>query len=78
MGAIKARRREVLVATDGALKGVQLPDFRHVIGYDLPKDVDSYGAHPRRWPWPRPHRRIRGSPAVQCSGCAARAEIGRD
>ena len=44
MGAMKARRRDVLVATDGAVKGVQLPDMRHVIGYDLPKDVDSHGA----------------------------------
>ena len=62
---MKARRRDVLVATDGAVKGVQLPDMRHVIGYDLPKDVDSHGA--------RSDSDGRAHLCPQCSACVARA-----
>ena len=43
VSALRAKRRDVLVTTDGATRGVSLPDMRHVIAFDLAKDVDTYG-----------------------------------
>jgi ATP-dependent RNA helicase DDX41 len=37
----KAKKREVLVATDVAAKGLHFPDVKHVINYDMPKDVEN-------------------------------------
>jgi ATP-dependent RNA helicase DDX41 len=31
--------KDVLVATDVAAKGIDFPDIKHVINYDMPKDV---------------------------------------
>ena len=31
--------KDVLVATDVAAKGLDFPDIKHVINYDMPKDV---------------------------------------
>ena len=32
-------KKDVLVATDVAAKGLDFPDIKHVINYDMPKDV---------------------------------------
>jgi len=32
-------QKDVLVATDVAAKGLDFPDIKHVINYDMPKDV---------------------------------------
>lgn len=38
----RARRTQVLVATDVAARGLDIPDVSHIINYDLPLDVESY------------------------------------
>eukprot|EP00954_Amorphochlora_amoebiformis_P003010 236503-Amorphochlora_amoeboformis.AAC.1 len=35
-------KRDVLVATDVASKGLDFPDVQHVINYDMPKDIEDY------------------------------------
>jgi ATP-dependent RNA helicase DDX41 len=35
-------RRDVLVATDVASKGLDFPDIQHVINYDMPKEIEDY------------------------------------
>lgn len=35
-------KKDVLVATDVAAKGLDFPDIKHVINYDMPKDIESY------------------------------------
>ncbi len=44
VGAMHAGRRDVIVTTDGNARGLHLPDMRHVISVDLPRDMDTYGA----------------------------------
>jgi superfamily II DNA/RNA helicase len=39
MKDFKAGVKDVLVATDVAAKGLDFPHIRHVINYDMPKDV---------------------------------------
>lgn len=39
----KAGRKDVLVATDVASKGLDFPDVQHVINYDMPDDIENYG-----------------------------------
>ena len=36
--------KDVLVATDVASKGLDFPDIQHVINYDMPEDIENYGA----------------------------------
>eukprot|EP01017_Pseudomicrothorax_dubius_P006357 TRINITY_DN11797_c0_g1_i2.p1 TRINITY_DN11797_c0_g1~~TRINITY_DN11797_c0_g1_i2.p1 ORF type:complete len:408 (-),score=69.06 TRINITY_DN11797_c0_g1_i2:64-1287(-) len=38
----KTGKKDVLVATDVAAKGLDFPDVKHVINYDMPKDIESY------------------------------------
>lgn len=38
----RSGKRDVLVATDVAAKGLDFPDIKHVINYDMPKDIQSY------------------------------------
>ena len=38
----RSGRAPVLVATSVAARGLDIPDVKHVINYDLPKDVDEY------------------------------------
>lgn len=38
-------RKDVLVATDIASKGLDFPNIQHVINYDMPTDIESYGEH---------------------------------
>ncbi|GJQ14357.1 hypothetical protein GpartN1_g6148.t1 [Galdieria partita] len=35
-------RKDVLVATDIAAKGLDFPEVQHVINYDMPKDIEDY------------------------------------
>ena len=36
-------RKDVLVATDIASKGLDFPNIRHIINYDMPADIENYG-----------------------------------
>jgi late competence protein required for DNA uptake (superfamily II DNA/RNA helicase) len=36
-------RKDVLVATDVASKGLDFPNIQHVINYDMPPDIENYG-----------------------------------
>jgi superfamily II DNA/RNA helicase len=40
--AFKAGRKDVLVATDVASKGLDFPNVQHVINFDMPEDIDNY------------------------------------
>ncbi|XP_021724248.1 DEAD-box ATP-dependent RNA helicase 35-like [Chenopodium quinoa] len=40
--AFKSRNKDVLVATDVALKGLDFPDIQHVINYDMPAEIGNY------------------------------------
>ena len=39
----KAHKKDVLVATDIASKGLDFPDIQHIINYDMPPDIENYG-----------------------------------
>ena len=39
----KGGRKDVLVATDVASKGLDFPNIQHVINYDMPADIENYG-----------------------------------
>ena len=38
----KAERKDVLVATDVAGKGLDFPNIQHVINYDMPEEIENY------------------------------------
>lgn len=38
----KEERKDVLVATDVASKGLDFPNIQHVINYDMPTDIENY------------------------------------
>lgn len=38
----KGRRKDVLVATDVASKGLDFPDIQHVINFDMPEEIENY------------------------------------
>merc|ERR1719487_2214971 len=38
----KAGRKDVLVATDVAAKGLDFPDIQHVINFDMPTEIENY------------------------------------
>ena len=40
--AFKEGKKDVLVATDIASKGLDFPDIKHVINYDMPKEIENY------------------------------------
>jgi probable ATP-dependent RNA helicase DDX4 len=35
-------RANILVATSVAARGLDIPDVKHVVNYDLPQDIDEY------------------------------------
>lgn len=41
--AFREGRKDVLVATDVASKGLDFPNIVHVINYDMPEDIENYG-----------------------------------
>ena len=43
MALFRAGKKDVLVATDVASKGLDFPDIQHVINYDMPEDIENYG-----------------------------------
>ncbi|CAB4395222.1 unnamed protein product [Rhizophagus irregularis] len=40
--AFKEYKKDVLVASDVASKGLDFPDIQHVINYDMPKEIENY------------------------------------
>lgn len=42
MRAFRSGRKDVLVATDVAAKGLDFPNIQHVINFDMPKDIQTY------------------------------------
>ena len=36
-------KKDVLVATDIASKGLDFPNIQHIINYDMPEDIENYG-----------------------------------
>lgn len=42
IAAFKAGKKDVLVATDVASKGLDFPDIQHVINYDMPAEIENY------------------------------------
>eukprot|EP01126_Amoeba_proteus_P050309 TRINITY_DN5932_c0_g2_i7.p1 TRINITY_DN5932_c0_g2~~TRINITY_DN5932_c0_g2_i7.p1 ORF type:complete len:432 (-),score=97.73 TRINITY_DN5932_c0_g2_i7:237-1532(-) len=38
----RAGRKDVLIATDVASKGLDFPNIQHVINFDMPKDIETY------------------------------------
>lgn len=41
--AFRSAKKDVLVATDVASKGLDFPNIQHVINYDMPDDIENYG-----------------------------------
>lgn len=42
MTSFREGKKDVLVATDIASKGLDFPDIQHVINYDMPKEIENY------------------------------------
>ncbi|KAL0866009.1 hypothetical protein Bca101_045127 [Brassica carinata] len=42
ISSFKAGEKDVLVATDVASKGLDFPDVKHVINYDMPLEIENY------------------------------------
>ena len=38
----RSKAKDVLVATDVASKGLDFPEIKHVINYDMPEDIENY------------------------------------
>lgn len=42
MRRFRSGKKDILVATDVAAKGLDFPNIQHVINYDMPKDIQTY------------------------------------
>ncbi|HEV7126791.1 MAG TPA: DEAD/DEAH box helicase [Ktedonobacterales bacterium] len=42
LGRFRDKRTQLLVATDVAARGLDIPEVSHIINYDLPEDADAY------------------------------------
>lgn len=42
MRSFREGKKDVMVATDVASKGLDFPDIQHVINYDMPEDIENY------------------------------------
>ncbi|CAG8532139.1 3577_t:CDS:10 [Diversispora eburnea] len=42
ISSFKEYKKDVLVASDVASKGLDFPDIQHVINYDMPKEIENY------------------------------------
>jgi superfamily II DNA/RNA helicase len=42
LGAFKDNKLNILIATDVAARGLDIPDVSHVINYDIPQNYDTY------------------------------------
>lgn len=47
--AFRDGKKDVLVATDVASKGLDFPAIQHVINYDMPEEIENYGAERALW-----------------------------
>lgn len=47
--AFRDGKKDVLVATDVASKGLDFPAIQHVINYDMPEEIENYGRHWALW-----------------------------
>lgn len=45
--AFRDGKKDVLVATDVASKGLDFPAIQHVINYDMPEEIENYGMEER-------------------------------
>lgn len=45
--AFRDGKKDVLVATDVASKGLDFPAIQHVINYDMPEEIENYGMKER-------------------------------
>lgn len=43
--SFKDYKKDVLVATDVASKGLDFPEIKHVINFDMPKEIEDYGKY---------------------------------
>lgn len=41
--SFKNYKKDVLVATDVASKGLDFAEIKHVINFDMPKEIEDYG-----------------------------------
>lgn len=41
--SFKSYKKDVLVATDVASKGLDFAEIKHVINFDMPKEIEDYG-----------------------------------
>lgn len=39
---VQEGRKDVLIATDIAAKGLDFPDIQHVINFDMPSEIENY------------------------------------
>lgn len=46
--AFKEGKKDVLVATDVASKGLDFPAIQHVINYDMPEEIENYGENGKK------------------------------
>ncbi|XP_047330658.1 DEAD-box ATP-dependent RNA helicase 35 [Impatiens glandulifera] len=42
IASFKSSKKDVLVATDVASKGLDFPDIQHVVNYDMPAEIENY------------------------------------